>query len=157
MSKMKIRALRTVVAGLRSLVKEIEPGTKETVNVWGVPTFVGMSPFAFYMAAKKHVTFGFPSAASLPDPEGLLEGAGKNIQQVKLRSGEDLENKGLRELIIAASQFGGGMATPGMGGKSYGVCTRLIGWRSNWRKCLTFQLRSVPVLVFTAQWAKSTS
>jgi hypothetical protein len=66
---------------------------------------------------KKHVTFGFPSATSLPDPEGLLEGTGKNMRHVKLRSAEDLEKKGLRDLVVAASQFEGGMAMPGMGGK----------------------------------------
>jgi hypothetical protein len=87
------------------------------VNAWGVPTFVAQNPFAFYMVGKKHVTFGFPFATSLPDPEGLLEGTGKNMLHVNLRSAEDLEKKGLRDLIVAASQFEGGMAMPGMGGK----------------------------------------
>lgn len=110
-------ALRVVVAGLKKIVKESVPGTKEAVNAWGVPTFVGRNPFAFYMVGKKHVTFGFPFATSLPDPEGLLEGTGKNMRHVKLRSADDLEKKGLRELIVAASRFEGGAAMPGMGGK----------------------------------------
>jgi hypothetical protein len=110
-------ALRVVVAGLKRVVKELAPGTKETVNAWGVPTFVEKNPFAFYMVGKKHVTFGFPFATSLPDPNGLLEGSGKNMRHVKLRSADDLEKKGLRELIVAASRFEGGMAMPGMGGK----------------------------------------
>jgi hypothetical protein len=110
-------ALRIVVAGLKKLVKELVPGTKETVNAWGVPMFVAQNPFAFYMVGKKHVTFGFPFATSLPDPEGLLEGTGKNMRHVKLRSPEDLEQEGLLELIVAASRFEGGMAMPGMGRK----------------------------------------
>ena len=113
-------ALRTVVAGLKKVVKELVPGTKETVNAWGVPTFVAQNPFAFYMVGKKHVTFGFPFATSLPDPEGLLEGTGKNMRHVKLRTSEDLDKKGLRELIIAASRFEGGVAMPGMGANKRG-------------------------------------
>ena len=62
-------------------------------------------------------TFGFPFATSLPDPKGLLEGTGKNMRHVKLRSAEDLEKKGLRELIVAASRFEGGAAMQGMGAK----------------------------------------
>ena len=110
-------ALRVVVAGLKTLVKELVPGTKETVNAWGVPTFVEKNPFAFYMVGKKHVTFGFPFATSLPDPNGLLEGSGKNMRHVKLRSADDLEKEGLRELIVAASRFERGAPMPGMGGK----------------------------------------
>src|SRR6266446_7326194 len=110
-------ALRTVVAGLKKVVKELVPGTKETVNAWGVPTFVAQNPFAFYMVGKKHVTFGFPFATSLLEPEGLLEGTGKNMRHVKLRTSEELDKKGLRELIVAASQFEGGAAMPGMHGK----------------------------------------
>ena len=110
-------SLRAVVAGLKKVVKELVPGTKETVNAWGVPTFVAQNPFAFYMVGKKHVTFGFPFATSLPDPEGLLEGTGKNMRHVKLRTSEDLDKKGLRELIVAGSRFKGGAPMPGMHGK----------------------------------------
>ena len=110
-------ALRAVVAGLKKVVKELVPGTKETVNAWCVPTFVAQNPFAFYMVGKKHVTFGFPFATSLPDPEGLLEGTGKNMRHVKLRTSDDLEKKGLQELIVAASQFEGAAPMPGMRGQ----------------------------------------
>ena len=109
--------LRAVVARVKKMVRESVPGTKERVNAWGVPTFVAQTPFAFYMVGKKHVTFGFPFATSLPDPEGLLVGTGKNMRHVKLRGMDDLERKGLRELIVAASQVEGGMAMLGMRGK----------------------------------------
>lgn len=69
--------LRKVVRGLRSLMKKCVPGTKETVNAWGIPTFERKDPFCFFMAGKNHVTFGFHFGTSLEDPEGLLEGTGK--------------------------------------------------------------------------------
>jgi hypothetical protein len=109
--------LRKVVTALKKLVKHVVSGTKETVNAWGVPTFVGKTPFAFYMVGKKHVTFGFPFATSLPDAEGLLEGTGKNMRHVKLHGIDDLETKGLRELIVASAEFEGGAPMPGMGRK----------------------------------------
>src|SRR5258707_13732994 len=79
-------SLRTVVAGLKKVVKELVPGTKETVNAWGVPTFVAQNPVAFYMIGKKHVRCGFAFATSLPEPEGLLGGAGTNRRHVTLRT-----------------------------------------------------------------------
>ncbi len=87
--------LRKVVRALRSFVKGIVPGVKETVNAWGTPTFEAPDPFCFYMVGKNHVTFGFRFGTSLNDPKSLLEGTGKNIRHVKLRTMEDLEQKGL--------------------------------------------------------------
>jgi hypothetical protein len=49
------------------------------------------------------VTCGFHFGTSLNDPEGLLEGSGKNLRHVKLRSVEDLERKGFRELVVVAA------------------------------------------------------
>jgi hypothetical protein len=51
--------LRRVERALRSFVMKCVPGTKETVNSWGVPTFEAPDPFCFYMVGKNHVTFGF--------------------------------------------------------------------------------------------------
>ena len=95
--------LRKVAEALRGFVKKIVPGVKETVNAWGVPTFEAPDPFCFYMVGKNHVTFGFHFATSLPDPQGLLEGTGKNIRHVKLQTVAGLQQKGLRELALAAA------------------------------------------------------
>ena len=109
--------LRRVERALRNFVKETVPGTKETVNSWGVPRFEAPDPFCFYMVGKNHVTFGFHFAASLPDPQGLLEGTGKNIRHVKLRTVGDLEQTGLRELVLAAAQLKGKAPMKGMSGQ----------------------------------------
>ncbi len=109
--------LRKVVCGLKELVKGCVPGARETVNSWGVPTFEEKNPFCFYMVGKKHVTFGFHFGTSLDDPEGLLEGTGKNLRHVKLRSTEDLDKKGLREMVVAAARMEGKAPMRGMGGK----------------------------------------
>ena len=110
-------ALRKVVRALRTFVKETVPGVKETVNSWGVSTFEAKDPFCCYMVGKYHVTFGFHFGTSLEDPNGLLEGTGKNIRHVKLRSVEDLKQKGLRELVVAASRLEGKTPMRGMSGE----------------------------------------
>jgi hypothetical protein len=110
--------LREVVLALQSFVKGIVPGTKETVNAWGIPTFEAKDPFCFYMVGKNHVTFGFHYGTSLEDPQGLLEGTGKNIRHVKLRSLEVLKHRGLRELVQAAARLEGKPPMRGMSGKS---------------------------------------
>ena len=109
--------LRKVVRALRSFVKGAVPGMKETVNSWGVSTFEKENPFCCYMVGKHHVTFGFHYGTSLEDPEGLLEGTGKNIRHVKLRTAADLERKGLRQLVVAVSRLEGKPLMRGMSGK----------------------------------------
>jgi len=109
--------LRKVARALRSFVKTTVPGVKETVNVWGIPTFEAPDPFCFYMVGKNHVTFGFHFGTSLRDPGGLLEGTGKNIRHVKLRTVEDLNRNGLKRLMQAAAQVKGKAPMKGMRGK----------------------------------------
>ena len=109
--------LQEVVRGVRSLVKAAVPATKITVNSWGIPTFEAKDPFCFYMVGKNHVTFGFHYGTSLDDSEGLLEGTGKNLRHVKLRTVEDLQKKGLKELVLAAARLEGKPRMKGMSGK----------------------------------------
>ncbi len=54
---------------------------------------------------------------SLRDPGGLLEGTGKNIRHVKLRTVEDLNRNGLKRLMQAAAQVKGKAPMKGMRGK----------------------------------------
>jgi hypothetical protein len=109
--------LKKLVQALCTFVKRAVPGVKETVNSWGIPTFEKKEPFCFYMVGKNHVTFGFHFGTSLLDPEGLLEGTGKNLRHVKLPNVEDLKQTGLRELVRAAARLEGEPKMQGMRGK----------------------------------------
>lgn len=113
-------ALQKVVAGLRRLVKSSVPGTRITVNSWGIPTFEAKDPFCFYMVGKNHVTFGFHYGTSLDDPGKLLEGTGTNSRHVKLRTIEDLGRPELKGLVQAASRLTGKPVMKGMSGKRTG-------------------------------------
>jgi len=88
---------------LRALVKKTLPKAKESINPWHVPIFESNGPICYYMAGKNHITLGFIRGTSLQDAEGLLEGTGKNLRHVKIKSADDLKQKGLRELLKSAA------------------------------------------------------
>ena len=58
--------------------------------------------FAYVNAFKDHVSVGFFRGATLEDPNGLLEGAGKFMRHVKLRPDRDIDKAALVELIQSA-------------------------------------------------------
>jgi hypothetical protein len=104
-----------VAKGLRALMKKTVKGVKESVNPWKIPTFESNGPMCFFMAGKKHVTFGFLRGAMLKDPAVLLEGTGKSLRHVKLRGVEDLKRPELRKLIGEAVKLNKREPTEGMG------------------------------------------
>lgn len=62
------------------------------------------APFAYVGAFRAHVNVGFFNGAALPDPGGLLEGAGKRMRHVKLKPGHALDEASLEALVAAAYQ-----------------------------------------------------
>jgi hypothetical protein len=60
------------------------------------------APFGYVNAFRAHASIGFYLGALLPDPEGLLEGAGKRMRHVKIRPGQELDEDALSRLISAA-------------------------------------------------------
>ena len=97
--------LGEVAQSLRRMVKKLVPDTTESVNPWKIPTFESNGPMCFFMIGKDHVTFGFLRGTSLPDPAELLEGTGKNLRHVKLRTAEDLREPALKKLVLAAARL----------------------------------------------------
>ena len=71
----------------------------------GCPTAcVEDAAFGYVAAFSAHVNVGFFQGASLPDPAGLLEGAGKRMRHVKLRWGAPANEAALADLIAAAAR-----------------------------------------------------
>ncbi|MEZ5936803.1 MAG: DUF1801 domain-containing protein [Hyphomonadaceae bacterium] len=69
----------------------------------GCPTAcVGDLAFGYVAAFRAHANVGFFQGAALPDPAGLLEGAGKRMRHVKLRPGKGLDDEALAGLIASA-------------------------------------------------------
>ena len=101
----KAGELPGVAKAVRTLVKKTVAGCEEYVNPWKIPTFDLNGPLCFYMVAKEHVVFGFVRGAMLRDPGKLLEGTGKYLRHVKLRSVADLRKPGVRSLLEEAADL----------------------------------------------------
>jgi hypothetical protein len=101
----KAGKLSGVAKAVRSLVKKTVSGCEEYVNPWKIPTFDLNGPLCFYMVGKEHVTFGFMRGAMLRDSGKLLEGTGKYLRHVKLRSVADVRRPGVRSLLEHAAEL----------------------------------------------------
>ena len=56
-------------------------------------------PFAYVNVFKAHVNVGFFLGAELKDPSSLLQGDGKRMRHVKVKSGTPVDSKALGALI----------------------------------------------------------
>jgi hypothetical protein len=92
-----------VAQEVRALVKKAVKGVEEYVNPWKIPSFDSNGPLCCFMVGKEHVTFAFMRGAALPDPEKLLEGTGKGVRHVKLRSVADVKRLGVKKLVVEAA------------------------------------------------------
>jgi hypothetical protein len=104
--------VRLVALRARDVIFEETPAARELVDLGdGLLAFgpsdvgqgirmrdlvVGLIPHGRWVNAQ------FANAVDLPDPAGLLEGTGKRIRHVKLRSVADAERPEFRELLRAA-------------------------------------------------------
>ena len=55
--------------------------------------------YCYVMPLKERVNLGFYQGASLPDPQGLLEGTGKSLRHVKVHSMKIAKSTALKNLI----------------------------------------------------------
>ena len=80
--------LRPLARGLRRMFLDAAPDLRESIK-WGNPFFEKKGK-VFYIAsqADKYVTLGLCHGALLPNPDGLIEGTGKRMRHVKVRSVE---------------------------------------------------------------------
>jgi hypothetical protein len=90
----------------RSLVLGLLPGATEHVDtgnkVVSYSTGGRMKDMVFYISAHKaHANIGL-FGADLPDPNGLIEGTGKRLRHVKLRSLADVDRPALHSLLESA-------------------------------------------------------
>jgi hypothetical protein len=93
----------------RATLLKMFPGLQESADVKS--KVIGYGYGAKYadmicsmMPAKEWVTLGIAYAAALPDPEKIMEGAGKVHRHVKLRSESDLESPALRQILKASNE-----------------------------------------------------
>ncbi len=85
--------IRPLALAVRSLIRAAIPHSTEVIK-WGIPVYLTNSPMwdCSIRVGKGYVALQFGEiGASLEDPDGLLEGTGKKLRHVKIRSEEDIQ------------------------------------------------------------------
>ncbi len=106
--------VRQVAQEARTLVASIAPDAEETLKLGWKVVWYGFGKkmadqFAVIMPTRNHVGLGFTHGSDLPDPRGRLEGTGKRMRHVKLRTPADVVDPAVADLLRAQVA----MARPG--------------------------------------------
>ena len=100
--------IQAICTALRTLIFELHPEAVEVVRLGDRAASFGVGPkkmseaHTYIMPHKSHVNLGFYYGALLEDKANLLEGTGKKLRHVKVRSIETVNTPSLRNLINAA-------------------------------------------------------
>ena len=78
------------------------PDVRELMHDGLATACVGDVPFAYVGEYTAHANVGFFNGASLPDRAGLLQGSGKRMRHVKLKTGVAVDEAALDALVTAA-------------------------------------------------------
>jgi len=101
----KAGELAGVAKAVRALVKKTAGSCEEYVSPWKTPAFDSNGPLCVFVLGKEHLSLAFLRGAHLRDPEELLEGTGKGVRHVKLRSVADVKRPGVKKLILEAAKL----------------------------------------------------
>ena len=106
------REIQKLALGLRQLVLEEMAPCHENIYDAYSAVAIGYGPTdrlsdgVFHIAVyAKGVNLGFNQGATLPDPDGILAGAGKQIRHIKIRTPSDLARPEIRAYVQRARQI----------------------------------------------------
>ncbi len=88
---------------VRQLIHENAGQVQEEFK-WSRPVFRNEKDFAYLKTAKAYVTLGFFNFQKLDDPGNLLEGTGKDMRHIKLKSVDSIDKDLLKKWISASSE-----------------------------------------------------
>jgi hypothetical protein len=101
------RDVQSLARATRALMMDVLPKVEETVDSSGPYITYGYAPgykgvVSYITVSQTGVKLGVARGTSLPDPKKLLKGSGKANRHVMIKTADDLEMPGLRQLIRAA-------------------------------------------------------
>jgi hypothetical protein len=101
-------SLRPVADFLRALITSLDKACVEVawprqqIASFGVGPRKMSQHYAYIGVHRSHLNLGFYHGASLEDPAGILEGAGKSLRHVKIRGMAAARNPAVRALLVQA-------------------------------------------------------
>jgi hypothetical protein len=98
--------IRDLTHQVRALIASVTPDADEYLKLGWKVIWYGFGPkmpdqFAVVMPTRHHVGLGFAYGSDLPDPKGKLEGTGKRMRHVKLRTAADAADPAIAALLRA--------------------------------------------------------
>lgn len=117
--------LRAIATRLRRAVRAAAPHLAERVK-WGSPVWVGHRDAICLMIYSDHVNLGLFQGASLGRRFREIEGTGKSLRHVKVRTVAEAGRPILARMIRAASRLDGDAGAP-KSGASRGRRRRVAG------------------------------
>lgn len=100
--------LQAICNALKTVILEIHPETVEVVRLGDNAASYGLGPkkmseaYTYVMPRNGYVNLGFYYGALLDDPTGRMEGTGKKLRHVKIRSLEQATDEATQQLIRVA-------------------------------------------------------
>jgi len=89
---------RLLEASLPGAVVQFDPGN----GLLAIGTSAAMRDLVFAIIPHRaHVNLQLVDGVDLPNPDGLIEGTGKRIRHVKVRSAEAAGSRAIREIVKA--------------------------------------------------------
>ena len=96
------RANQAIVRPLRRFVKQVAPGLQESVK-WGNGCWLkDGTPVCYVYSGPDYTQLGFFLGSTLKDPKGLLQGNGKYVRHIKLRSPTEIDERAFAALLRQA-------------------------------------------------------
>lgn len=93
-----------IVSNLRELVMEVAPEAQEAFK-WSQPVYEYHGPFSYIKVFNNHINFGFWRGVDLKDPGGILQGSGKKMRHVSIKSLEDIQREWFQQFVREASEL----------------------------------------------------
>ncbi|MEM8485043.1 MAG: DUF1801 domain-containing protein [Bacteroidota bacterium] len=100
--------LQAICTSLKEVILDLHPETVEVVRLGDNAASYGLGPkkmseaYAYIMPRNGYVNLGFFYGAILSDPDGLLEGTGKKLRHVKIRSLAQASDEATQTLLREA-------------------------------------------------------
>jgi len=100
--------LAAIARRLRAMIRAVDARTVETVRLGDNAATYGVGPkkmtdgYAYIMPMRGYINLGFYQGAVLADPAKLLEGTGRGLRHVKIRTLAEANRRPVRALVAAA-------------------------------------------------------
>jgi len=92
-----------IMSEIRQLIHTSVEGVTEEYK-WSRPVFRLDNDFAYLQKSKNHVTLGFFNFEKINDKENQLEGSGKQMRHIKLKSTNDIDEEKLKDWFTAVAK-----------------------------------------------------